>query len=391
MSSLDAYIISYNCGRELIKPAIFAPHILQAATGRPDLIVFCLQEVAPISYAFLGGSFLSPYLDAFGTALQLVDDDYVNVVTHNIGLTAIMVFAKESISSHIESLELAATGVGFQETGHKGAAGVRMSYEDVTLTFVSAHLAAGEEALERRNQDYQAIVERLVFDAASKDSQSSQQGERAHLVPREKGMYASSHIIFAGDLNYRTSSQPPTEEDARQFPQPTRDPEDPQHWSHLFQHDQLTEQVRSKKTLQHLSESTVDFPPTYKYKSSDDVLLDGEKPWPWASHRWPSWCDRIFYSAGVDPQAYEALPLFGTSDHRPVALSASIPLKSSAVAASPYGLDPQWQTKRAAARRKELAVGTITYLTWTKEGATLLLASVVGVLGFGFILRSILV
>lgn len=387
MSSLSVYVLTFNCGRKLIKPNVLAPHLLQATNQVPDLFILCLQEIAPLAYSFLGGSFLTPYFDAFKAAIRIANDDYVNIVTHNIGLTAIMIFAKDSVSSHISSVQLAETGVGFQETGHKGAAGVRLLYENTPLTFVSAHLAPGEEAVERRNQDYQAIVERLVFTPSSQDVDS----EQTSLLPSDGGLYGTSHIMFAGDLNYRTSVLPPSPENVEQFPQPVKDTTDPLHWSHLLEHDQLEEQQKSNRTLHGLTELPIDFPPTYKYDSKEDILEDGQHPWPWATHRWPSWCDRILYSSGVTPHAYQALPLFGTSDHRPVALSATISKATAPRVTSPYKIDSEWRTKRTAARRKELAIGALSYLTWTKEGSSLLLASIVGILGFSFILRSLLV
>ena len=386
MASLNAYVVTFNCGRELIKSDVFGPHILQAASETPDLLILCLQELAPLAYAFLGGSFLTPYFDRFTAAVQVANKDLYSVINLNVGLTAIMIFAKEDVSSRIGSIQTAEVGVGMQQTGHKGAVGIRMHYENTSLTFVSAHLAPHEPALEKRNQDYREIVERLVFVGTS-PGENAIAGDSS----TENGMFARSHIVFAGDLNYRTSSLPPTKENAEDFPQPTKNSEDPLHWSHLLPHDQLNEEVKANKTLQGLQELPISFPPTYKYTPKDEVSLDSERHWPWAAHRWPSWCDRIFFSKAVDPRTYEALPLFGTSDHRPVALSLSISLGPVTPQTPPFKVDPDWQAKRAVARRKELAVGTVAYLTWTKEGNGLLLASVIGLCGFILILRSMLV
>jgi endonuclease/exonuclease/phosphatase family metal-dependent hydrolase len=403
MATLEAYVVTFNCARNLVNPKTFAPHLLQAASKTPDIIVFCLQEVAPIGYAFLGGSFLTPYYNAFASAVQLATTGYVNVISRNVGLTAIIVFATEDVANNISWLETAGTGVGFQQTGHKGAVGVRLGYDDSVLTFVSAHLAPHEQSLQRRNQDFRDIAERLVFVKETKQPKSDERDEDAPLLqgstsnagPGAKGLLdLPSHLVFGGDLNYRTSSQPPTEEDVKMFPKPRKDREDPLHWSHLLQHDQLSTEVKEGRTLNGMEEMPIEFPPTYKYKNKVDVLEDGDEEWQWASHRWPSWCDRIFFSpTNMKPHAYEALPLFGTSDHRPVALSISIPLKvvdDREGQQVSYKLDPEWKSKREAARRKELVVGAVTYLTWTREGEGLLLATIVAVCGIGFVLHSVL-
>lgn len=399
--SLNAYVLTFNCARELIEPSVFGPHLLQATSSAPDLLVLCLQEIAPLGYAFLGGSFLTPYYNAFASAVQLANADYVNVMSRNVGLTAIMLFAKDSTASNITWIESGGVGVGVQETGHKGAVGLRIGYGETVLTFVSAHLAPMEYALERRKEDFQAIAERLVFVPEDKSPVRDERAEDAPLLQDSirgtgsSGIYdPTSHLVFAGDLNYRTSSRPPSGKDAESFPQPRTDPKDPLHWSHLLKQDQLSKEIEAGRTLNGLRELPIEFPPTYKYRHTGDVTEDGEQPWDWAIHRWPSWCDRIFYSStGLDPHTYQALPLFGTSDHRPVAMSVSIPdrpVRDTQRQSVPFKIDPEWKSRRNAARTKELTVGALAYLTWTREGNVLLLATVLGIFGLGYIVRSVL-
>ena len=405
MSSLNVYVLTFNCGRVPIQPKVFAPHLLDATSSTPDLVVLCLQEIAPIGYAFLGGSFLSPYFKAFRSAVKIAHDGYINILARNVGLTAIMVFAKEDVASTIRWMQIAGVGVGYSEVGNKGAVGVRLGYgfsENITqMTFVSAHLAPMEDQLERRNEDFRSIAERLVFES----SQTRERGpdhEEAPLLQHSgkgsanTGIYEpTSHLFFAGDLNYRTSLIRPGPENVKSFPRPTNDLEDSQHFSQLLKEDQLTLQAKEGKTLHGLQEAPIDFLPTYKYRPKVEVA-DDQGPWEWASHRWPSWCDRIFYSpTKIRVHSYQSLPLFETSDHRPVALSASVPLGAVEEAfqerSIPLSIDAQWRARRDAARRKEIMFGLVAYLTWTYEGEGLLLASTIGAVGGWLILRSLLV
>ncbi|KIW12469.1 hypothetical protein PV08_09746 [Exophiala spinifera] len=426
--ALSLYLLTFNCGRALVQPDVFGPYLFDALTPAsqpPEIVVLSLQEIAPISYSFLGGSFLTPYFNALRQAVKSSsknrDHSYVNVVTRNLGMTALMVFARDDVADNFTWLQTAGVGLGVSEMGNKGAVGVRLGYkvpdgQELQLTFVSAHLAPMEDGLEQRNEDYKNIVQRLVFvpDQDRKAVRQDEQSEDAPLLQgtttdppqntiSESGIYSpKSYLFFAGDLNYRTSLLQPSPLDVKQrFPQPTQDEDDPKHFRHLLAEDQLTQQVKAGNTLHGLTEAPITFPPTYKYAHKGDkpVILDGEGDWAWATHRWPSWCDRILFKNGhgvqATPQKYTCLPLFATSDHRPVALSATVPFKAASDAGqadrAPFEIDTSWKIRRTMARRKELAVGILAYLTLTREGNGLLAASVIGAIGGWLIIRSMLV
>jgi hypothetical protein len=433
MSRLNLYLLTFNCARTSIRPDVFAKHMfdgLQDPEICPDIVVLSLQEIAPIGYSFLGGSFLTPYFNAFRHAVRLARKDisYVNAITRNTGMTAIMLFVRKDFVSKLSGLETAGVGVGLYEMGNKGGVGVRFNIstghedQDMQVTFVAAHLAPMEWELARRNEDWKSIVEGLVFqrDKSRKPVTHGEQQEDVPLLggitPGESestsGLYAPrSRLFVMGDLNYRTSNVKPSPKDVKIFPQPTSDTGDPRHFSHLLLKDQLTQQLKAGKTLHGLTEASIDFPPTYKYATDSmiDVQENGPKQWKWANHRWPSWCDRILYfdmaswnhgpsNHKMRVEKYHALPLFSTSDHRPVALSLSLPLaaipapnqrESDVLAHPPFAIDPNWRRRRETARQKEIVVGVLAYLGWTWEGNGLLLATIAGGVGGWLIITSI--
>ncbi len=435
MATLSLYLLTFNCGRAIIQPDVFAPYIFEALGAPeplPDILVLSLQEVAPIGYSFLGGSFLTGYFNAFRRAVNLASKDtvYVNSITRNIGMTAIMIFVRQDIVSQVSWLRTAGVGVGVQSMGNKGAVGVRLglrtdedSDEVMQLTFVSAHLAPMEDGLQQRNEDWKSIVKGMVF--VSDNSKPHTRDEQDEDVPLLQGtpdgdtssmagMYTQqSHLFFAGDLNYRTSVLKPSPEDVKNFPQPTSNKQDPKHFSHLLAEDQLTEQLEARRALHGLIEAPITFPPTYKYATDAKAPAQGDdaRGWKWATHRWPSWCDRILYldlpkamlqnnpSSTIKVHKYKALPLFPTSDHRPVALSLSIPMAALPSADEsvdnirqhpPFELDPQWKAKRDLARKEEIIVGLAAYLSLTWEGNGLLIATVIGGIGGWLIIYSLL-
>ncbi|KAJ6007594.1 Endonuclease/exonuclease/phosphatase [Penicillium herquei] len=445
MEDLYIYILTSNCARTIIDVDLFADHFFDALStearegqGAPELIVLSLQEIAPIAYSFLGGTYLTPYFDAFVKTVKkatanLWNESYVNLVKDHTGMTGLMVFARADIMNKITWVDTAHVGFGVQEMGNKGAVGARLGYvaeghpsKTIDLTFVAAHLAPMENALAQRNLDWRSIVERLVFSHGSTTPKSLEQSgsdENAALLADHESSHHSagsskdifspnSYLFLAGDLNYRTSSISPIQGDLVRFPRQGVPRDDPAHYSHLLKEDQLMREMGQGRCFHGLSEAAIDFPPTYKYsgaaqKAARVSLMEGktEAEWKWSTHRWPSWCDRILYWAGdieqVKPLAYNALPLFPHSDHRPVALAVSVPLElldapsetdhavPKAKTVAPFAIDPAWQARRDAARRKEILVGLLAYLSLTWEGNGLLLASTVGLLGAWFVLQSL--
>lgn len=409
MADISIYLLTFNCARALVRSREFAADVIDTLprdVSLPDILVLSLQEVAPLAYAFLGGSFLAPYFDALREAMRLIAKDHANIITRNLGMTAIMIFVKDP--AKVSSMETAGVGVGLQEMGNKGAMGVRLVYEQTQLTFVAAHLAPFEDGMLRRNEDWQNIVKGMVF---TKDEQSTRnnQDEEVPLLQdfhygedSGAGIYSPrSHLFVAGDLNYRVSEVKPTPGDFEKFPQPTDSPDDPNHFLTLLGRDQLTRQLKLKNTLHGFTEAEIKFPPTYKLLPRKN---DGQ--WNWARHRWPSWCDRILYldvptwmPEKIKVNKYDALPQLDTSDHRPVALSLSAPLKKIPESPDshadirlhpPFDIDPDWKSRRAIARKKEIVVGLAAYLSLTWEGNGLLLATFIGGLGGWLVVRSLL-
>ncbi|KAH6894163.1 Endonuclease/exonuclease/phosphatase [Thelonectria olida] len=355
--SLDLLVLTFNCAKTLINTPIFAHHVQTAlsqnASGLPDLVVLSLQELAPLSYCFIGGYFLNPYLarfqDAFNLAVKnyLVDhpvahrsephdsavslsqsvrppkSPYTLVRANNVGYTAILLFARDPARLH--GIQEAEVGFGAADMGNKGAVGLRMLYQSAKgpsteLTFVSTHLAAMEWNLPRRNANWAAIMRGMAFEnpeavvtnfrkSSNPSTPEEELGETDNLLYDEHHaeqlrlqqqlhnisvFRPSSHLFVSGDLNYRisTTSPPPT----AIFP--SLDPESANYYPDFFRRDQLTRERKAGRTLHGLEEHPVHFPPTYKY----DVLppkspeaIETEVPWRFAPHRYPSWTDRILF------------------------------------------------------------------------------------------------
>lgn len=446
MADLSIYLTTFNCGRALIDIDYFAANLFNGFKSElpPDLIVLSLQEIGPLGYSFLGGSYLAPYFSRFDKAIFAAaasqfegSNDYLHLTTRNLGMTAIMVFARARTHEKIRWVETGGVGVGLWEMGNKGAVGVRLglqvSGDETVLTFVAAHLAPMEEAWKRRNEDWKSICEALVFEregsaVRQKLGENSEDAEPllSSSVPGGGGGGAqkgsmfkpASHLFLAGDLNYRTSDHRPDPAAHGEWPQPVPSASESRHYSQLLKHDQLTRERNKKHTLHNLSEAPIAFPPTYKYsiaaqKQAADPMTrtkpsanstngaDGtveqrsdveDEVWLWAQHRMPSWCDRILFLSQAQPEvhSYTVLPVQPTSDHRPVALSCSVPFEPVGERVEPpFAVRRDWRERRATARRLEILVGIAAYLSLTWEGEALLAGTVVGLVGGYLVLRAL--
>lgn len=438
-ADISLYILTYNCGLAPIDIEAFASQLFSGLTTStlPDLLILSLQEIAPIPHSLIGGSFLVPYFARFYRAVQNASQKLSNTIgngqiyspisSRNLGMTGIMAFAKDPDA--IRDIETGGVGVGLADMGNKGAVGLRFSYhkggKSTELSFVAAHLAPMEDGLKQRNEDWKKIVRGLVFSSTLADGKKTTRNfsvEGTSLLsisPRDASIYKpTSHLFVAGDLNYRTSTLSPAPSDhVDTFPQPHMDSSSPNHFSKLFEADQLNQERLAGRTCQGLTEAPVTFPPTYKYQLKEPFLTSDEdlSRWNWAKHRWPSWCDRILFldtpkwlsasepNTKIIPRRYTALPLLPTSDHRPVSLEVTVPLipipsppddegseSTDPRVTPPFNININWKRDRERARMLELIAGFTMYFTTTAEGGSIFLVMTVGTVGFYFAIRAIL-
>ncbi|KAF2279568.1 DNase I-like protein [Westerdykella ornata] len=406
---LELYLLTFNCARNLVDPNTLAPVLFNAlppSTSVPDLVAISLQEISPIAYSFLGGSYLKPYFDRIQTTVQLAaslrshdTEQLEHVASKSLGMTALMIFAKPHLRTRIQWIQPAGVGVGLWNMGNKGAVAMRLGISSpnsdsvLVMAIVAAHLAPMEANVQARNKDWESIVRNLVF--LNDDDSGYSSSEEAPLLSSTsetpangEGLFASTnHFIFlAGDLNYRTRDKPPSRVGHQTYPRLTLTDPDFEHFSDLFQEDQLIRELEGNRTLHHLQERPVRFPPTYKYtkrQKTSPGTVSSDEDWEWAAHRFPSWCDRILYlpppNGAVSFGNYTALPVQHTSDHRPVALSLSIDeacferdMQNHVPPSPPFPLNPGWKARRDAARQLEVLTGILSYLALTKEGNTIL-------------------
>ncbi|KXJ94162.1 inositol 5-phosphatase [Microdochium bolleyi] len=328
LPTADVFVLTFNAQKQLINVPVFATHLLDAfsehAGALPDLVVFSLQEMAPLAKAFIGTQMLGQYFGAYGEALNRAaarhhaehassgedatgkKDPFSLVATRNVGMTSSMLFARDAAA--VSNVRAAEVGFGAGDMANKGAVGLRLLYtgesdsdsgsrsgsgrearsNKTEMTFVTTHLAAMEWNLAKRNKNWESLVSGLVFEDPKKhvDRAAAQSRDRGAAEPRDEAQgllegdehrssrasslerelhnlsiyKPGSHLFVAGDLNYRIAATQPDSDDVF----PSTDPSSPDYYPRFLERDQLSHERRAGRTLHGLSEAEIKFPPTYK-------------------------------------------------------------------------------------------------------------------------------
>ncbi|KZP12567.1 inositol polyphosphate phosphatase [Athelia psychrophila] len=375
-----------------LSPTLQVSTFLSREPRAPDIVAIGFQELLPLH---LGLSGLSKALIADRAALiksqiekhsPTKGESYSLVGTVvNVGV-ALLVFARDAgVARQVCDVQTQWTGSGPAWMGNKGAVGLRFRVKGVdgsageVFTFVCAHLTAHEPKLARRIADWNHIVGSLLFDAPPHSP--SPYNEKSTI-------YATSHLFFLGDLNFRVSLPPAHpltgmvaesvhQEDMRE---------------QLKEHDQLIVERRKGTVFQGLREGDFwKFQCSYKYK-----LGEVDK---YSTKRVPSWTDRIMYStytdsfdtpdqSNIDNLLYTSIPSFTSSDHKPVICLLLLPAPPAIPFDSPPLLrlpasyhptaDPHAVLKRYTGRTLDRIIGYVWWLvTLFGMGST-----AVGVLNF---------
>jgi len=211
-------------------------------------------------------------------------EDYLLLRGGQLVGASLSVFVKANVLQLIKNVEGAVKKTGMSGmAGNKGAVAIRFEYADTSICLVTAHLAAGFQNYDERNQDYRTISEGLRFQ-------------------RDRSISDHKTVIWFGDFNYRIGMG---NERVRQLI-------DQHDLGTLYENDQLNLQMVHGQSFPHYSEKTPAFLPTYKFNLRTDEYDTSEKA------RIPAWTDRILTRGDNLRQLYYDSAPLRFSDHRPV-------------------------------------------------------------------------
>ncbi|KAI8995963.1 SacI homology domain-containing protein, partial [Gaertneriomyces semiglobifer] len=210
------------------------------------------------------------------------DTSYVLLRSLHLVALGLFVFVRSDCVGMIRHVESSTkkTGMGGM-AANKGGIGLSLSIHDTSVAFVTAHLAAGQGAVDERNRDYWTIHNGLSF--------------------RGRKLAEHDMTFWFGDFNYRINR---SNEEVRMSIRKGD-------LEALYMNDQLYDQRAQGRAFDEFLEGPITFDPTYKYDNNTVTYDTSEKC------RIPAWTDRILYKGrSIDLKEYQRAELL-MSDHRP--------------------------------------------------------------------------
>ena len=218
---------------EAAPPKDISPWLLP----KSDLYVITTQECV---YKTANGS--SCEQDWFKVVSDTLGSDYARV--HGLSLLNIRmaVFVHRKHAHKIHHVEAASlpTGIG-NVIGNKGGVAVSFFFNESSFCFIGCHLAAREERLEERNNNYKAIFKGLQLEGLRE-------------TPFDLTSFYD-HVFWAGDLNYRINM---TRESAVNLALANE-------VDQLLETDQLLDEMKNERVFCGFHEPPIHFVPTYRY------------------------------------------------------------------------------------------------------------------------------
>ncbi|KAI8918694.1 SacI homology domain-containing protein [Entophlyctis helioformis] len=288
-SDLTILLGTYNLNGKMLQGESLDSWLVSSTGSSPTMIVIGVQELIELTAG-------RHYISADTNMLRLLWESMflkaINsrpggkyVVLRSLHLVALgmFIFVKENAVPYVRKVETAVikTGLGGM-AANKGGIGISLHFHDTSMVFVTAHFAAGTNAVEERNRDYWTITNGLAF--------------------RGRRVYEHDMVFWLGDFNYRINL---SNEEARMYVS-RKDLEA------LIRRDQLIEQIRLGQVFEGFTEGRLTFDPTYKYDNGTTEYDTSEKA------RVPSWTDRILFKGKHIGQLEYMRGEQVMSDHRPV-------------------------------------------------------------------------
>lgn len=241
-----------------------------------DLLVFGFQELDTSTEAYLVQD--SKREEKWSALIEKTLTNYSKIISKQLVGMLILVYIKSSHEKDVSQVNVESLGTGLLGMmGNKGAVGVRFLYKDSHFCFVNSHLAADAALVERRNQDFKDICNKLDFPLNNmKDFKdyclnfpwipvdwSTVSADT--LKKTQLTIFDVDHLIWLGDLNYRVSA---SEEFAKEAIRANQ-------LDSLFVKDQLSQEIKAQRAFKSFREGQINFAPTYKFETGTNHYYDG--------------------------------------------------------------------------------------------------------------------
>ncbi|KAG2235121.1 hypothetical protein INT48_006502 [Thamnidium elegans] len=295
----------------------------------PDFYIIGLQEMETSTEAYVryDPAKENAWVKTVIESLKGSGQDYYKVDSKQLVTMLLIVIAKKIHKPFVSEVTSTYAGVGLMNMmGNKGGIAVRLRFHDSYLCFITSHLAAFTEKVEKRNQDFTELTKRLsfphrtdplteyVFYSWNNGGDEGVSFMENHNVIRnwasEASIFHNDFLVWCGDLNYRVNlNEAIIKNWVRQGKLDL-----------LLEYDQLNIERNAGRTFPMFDEGDIRFAPTYKYDAGTNRYDTSEK------RRAPSWTDRILWKKDRLDSKKQSLSLKSysncmdmmMSDHKPV-------------------------------------------------------------------------
>ncbi|KAK6457252.1 inositol-1,4,5-triphosphate 5-phosphatase [Scheffersomyces xylosifermentans] len=258
-----------------------------------DLVFIGFQEIVELNASQMVNTDVGNKIQWERKIKKTLDDHnpegikYFSLWSGQIGGMALLLFVREEEINNISNVEgsFKKTGLGGM-SANKGGVAVSFNYSNTDICFVTSHFAAGLSNIEERHHNYKTLIKGMLF--------SKNRKIRNH-----------DAVIWSGDFNYRIGL--PIES--------VKSLVEKQHYSKLFEFDQLNTQMANGESFPFFDEMEIKFAPTYKFDNGTKTYDTSEK------QRIPAWTDRILNLSRnkiIKQSFYDCADDVIFSDHRPV-------------------------------------------------------------------------
>ena len=263
-----------------------------------DVLAFGLQEVdrRPEAYVSAVKTREANWNRVFQEALQAREGwCYVRVSSQIMVGVLVSVWVREGLLEHVSQVSSTFASCGIMGVvGNKGGVAVRFKLFDDYVCIVNCHLAAHEDQVLRRNQDFSDLHDRLRFSSVE-GREGAVLNRHEHLLDpllflRQSSVLDCDVLLWMGDFNYRVEMD---NDLVRAYVVHGQ-------YHPVLERDQLNQQKERHALWSRYAEPGIAFAPSYRYNIGTDEFDSSEK------QRVPSWCDRIIWRRGdaVGADAY---------------------------------------------------------------------------------------
>lgn len=253
---------------------------------------------------------------------QFDTSEYSVLTSSTLAAIHLIVVVKTKLKAFIKNIhsKVVKTGIG-NVMGNKGAACIWFTYKDLSFLFFDLHLASGKKNQDKRNENFDRIIENIPFEDIDKVFQ--QPLKYFYTKNSKEIVLLFDFCIFMGDFNYRLDKDFDYIKSLIANKMNYVGKED-EVIGKLIKFDQ---RKRSGMELFEIQECPINFMPTFKF------VKDTNEYWFHSENKLHGWTDRILYKYNPSklefhPIQYNSIPDIKTSDHKPVYLNFELKVKS---------------------------------------------------------------